>query len=177
MTTVSASDCAGRWRRTLLVGADGSRDTGTGVVWLQGITGYVDSRGFAGTLHQRGDVFEWRRDVDLEPPGPYPDAGSMRWDGQVLIETGVHEDYVEHWVRDTGTTLPTGALFLTGPDGGTGLLLHVGEQFGFACGARVVVDTVGGPKWRELDVGQSNDELRANGVCWTIKETEGNVNL
>ena len=96
------AECTGLWRRTLLIDADGSRDTGGDVRWLQGITAYVDSRGFAGPLHQRGNVFEWHRDVDLEPPGPFPDAGAMHWDGDVLVETGVHEDYVEHWVRDAG---------------------------------------------------------------------------
>ena len=104
------ADCAGLWRRTLLVGADGSRDTGGDVRWLQGITAYVDSRGFAGPLHQHDNVFEWHRDVDLEPPGPFPDAGAMHWDGDVLVETGVHEDYSEHWVRDVGPATPCGGL-------------------------------------------------------------------
>ena len=80
MTAVLASDCAGLWRRTLLIEADGSRDTGTDVTWLQGITAYVDTRGFAGTLSQSDNVFEWHRSVDLEPPGPFPDAGSMHWE-------------------------------------------------------------------------------------------------
>ncbi|MDT5014507.1 MAG: hypothetical protein QOD39_667, partial [Mycobacterium sp.] len=55
MITVSMADCAGLWRRTLLIEADGSRDSGTGVLWLQGLTTYVDSRGFAGRLDQNED--------------------------------------------------------------------------------------------------------------------------
>jgi hypothetical protein len=176
VTAVSASDCTGLWRRTLLVGADGSRDTGTDVMWLQGITAYVDSRGFAGTLHQRGDVFEWHRDVDLEPPGPFPDAGSMRWDGPVLIEAGVHENYVEHWVRESAPTLPTGALFLAAPDGGNGLLVRVGEQFGWAGGGTVVIGLVGAPQWKLLTAGWSGEQVQANGLLWSVERSEGDMN-
>ena len=59
--SVLMTECNGLWRRTLLIATDGSHDTGTGVAWLQGITAYVDTRGFAGRLSQHGDVFEWQR--------------------------------------------------------------------------------------------------------------------
>jgi hypothetical protein len=175
VTAPSIEECAGLWRRTLLIGADGSRDTGTDVVWLQGITGYVDSRGFAGTLGQRGDVFEWHRDVDLEQPGPFPDAGVMRWDGDSLIETGVHEHYVEHWVREQGPMTPSGAVFLSAPDGGAGLLVRVGDRFGWAGAGTVLIDTVGGPRWNALAIDSSDDHVQANGVRWNIERSEGNV--
>ncbi len=101
MTAVLASDCAGLWRRTLLIDADGSRDTGTDVTWLQGITAYVDTRGFAGTLSQTrqrlssgtGRSTSSRRDR-------FPMPGRCIGSDGVLVETGVHADYVEHWVRD-----------------------------------------------------------------------------
>ena len=173
MTTVVAADCTGLWRRTLLVGADGSRDASTGVLWLQGPTAYVDSRGFAGTLRQRGDVFEWHRDVEVEPPGPFPDAGAMHWDGDTLVETGVHEDYVEHWARDPGPTSPCGAVFVRGPDGSRGLVVRSGPLFGWAGGGVVVIDEVGGPRWADLRVG--SNQIRANGVRWIIDEYEGTV--
>jgi hypothetical protein len=92
--SVLMTECSGLWRRTLLIAADGSRDTGTEVAWLQGSTGYVDTRGFAGRLSQHGDVFEWQRLIDIEPPGPFPDAGQMHWEEGTLIEVGVHENYV-----------------------------------------------------------------------------------
>ena len=38
------------------------------------------------------DVFEWRRLIDIGPPGPFPDAGRMRWESRALVEVGVHED-------------------------------------------------------------------------------------
>src|SRR5690349_19360402 len=112
VSDVLVSECAGLWRRTLLIEADGSRDAETGVAWLQADGAYVDSRGFGGELVQRGTVFSWRRDIELEPSGPVLDEGDMRWEGETLIETGVHEDYVEHWVRAPGPTAPCGGLFL-----------------------------------------------------------------
>jgi hypothetical protein len=175
VTTPSLAECTGLWRRTLLIEADGSRDTSTGVVWLQGISAYADSRGFAGHLHQNGAVFEWHRDVDVEPPGPLPDAGSMHWDGDTLVETGVYADYVEHWVRDDADPVPCGAFFLSSHVG-NGLLLRVGELFAFAGGETVLIGPVGGPQWEALAIETSSDQLQANGVRWTIDRSEGNVN-
>ena len=143
---------------------------------MQGITAYVDSRGFAGSLHQSGDVFEWHRDVDLEPPGPYPDAGAMVWDGNTLVETGVHADYVEHWVRDDATTTPCWGLFLHSADLGSGLLLRVGDSFGWAGAGSVFVAPVDGSRWKALAIELSGDRLRADGTLWTVQRREGNVN-
>lgn len=176
MTAVLRQDCTGLWRRTLLVEADGSRDTGTDVLWLQGDTAYVDSRGFAGVLIQRDTVFEWRRDIDLEPPGEFPDVGSVHWDGDTLVETGVHADYVEHWVRDGGSVQPRWAMALTsGAD--RGLLLRVGGRFGWASGDSVLIGVVGDDAWRALDIGPADSHLRANGVRWDVQRIEGEVEL
>lgn len=82
------AECAGLWRRTLLIEADGTRDAEPGVLWLQSLTAYVDSRGFAGTLHQEADVFEWHREFDVTTPGPHPDAGVMRWEGTFSSRPG-----------------------------------------------------------------------------------------
>jgi hypothetical protein len=168
-------ECGGLWRRTLLIDADGRHDARTGVRWLQGSTAYVDSRGFAGRLHQSGDVFEWHRDVELEPPGEFPDAGSMQWDGDVLVETGVHENYVEHWVRDEGTADPCGAAFLRAPDGTDGLLLRVGDLFGWAGAGAVAIGPVGGQDWEVLGIMLSDNEVQAYGVRWIIERSEGNL--
>ena len=174
MTAVLASDCVGLWRRILLIEADGSRDTGTDITWLQGITAYVDTRGFAGTLSQSDNVFQWHRAVDLEPPGPFPDAGSMHWGDGILVETGVHADYVEHWRRDSVAATPCGALFLVAPDGQPGLLMRVGDLFGWAGGGTVVIDSVEGPRWNALGI--TGEHVQANGVRWTVVNSEGNVN-
>jgi hypothetical protein len=167
------ADCAGLWRRSLLIGADGTRDAGGDVRWLQGSTAYVDSRGFAGRLQCEGDVFHWHRDVDLDPPGPFPDAGVMHWDGDVLVETGVHEDYVEHWVRDGHATEPTGAAYLRSGDGSIGLLLRVGNWYGWAGGGTVAVGAVG--QWLELGIALSDSAVQYQGACWTIERSEGDL--
>jgi hypothetical protein len=170
--SVLMTECSGLWRRTLLINADESRDTGTGVAWLQGITGYVDTRGFAGRLGQRGDVFEWQRLIDIEPPGPFPDAGRMRWEAGTLIEAGVHADYVEHWRRADGPAAPCWALFAK-----ESILLRAGAQFGWADGNGVVVDEIGGPQWAALNPHISGGDLVANGVRWRIEDSEGEVDL
>jgi hypothetical protein len=170
--TVLMTECSGLWRRSLLVNADGSRDTGTGVAWLQGITAYADTRGFAGRLSQRDDVFEWQRLIDVEPPGPFPDAGRMRWEAGVLIETGVHEDYVEHWVRHDGPVAPCWGLFLT-----NAVLLRAGAQFGWADESGVVLGAIGDSEWTALNAHVDGSGLVANGVRWSIEDSEGDVNL
>ncbi|MCX8560976.1 hypothetical protein OS122_08775 [Mycolicibacterium mucogenicum] len=175
------TECAGLWRRTLLIEVDGTRDTEPGVLWLQGPTAYVDSRGFAGTLHQDADVFEWHREFDATTPGPNPDAGVMHWEGDILVETGVHEHYVEHWVRDSGEAGPTGALQLSGPAGASALLVRVGAMFGWADRTGVVLGAVGGAEQRALGIDFAGlvcagDEFQANGVRWTVDYSEGNVN-
>ncbi len=168
--TVRASDCVGLWRRTLLIEKDGSRDTATEVTWLQGVTAFVDSRGFAGTLHDDGGVFEWRRSVELQPAAE-PDVGEMRWEGDTLVETGVHADYVEHWVRDGAAQTPCWSAFLAAPDGQPGLLLRVAAWFGFAGAGTVVMGQVGGPAWNAIDTGP--ETVAAGGVLWKIERREG----
>jgi hypothetical protein len=177
MSAVLMSSCAGLWRRTLLIEADGSRIPGGDVRWLQGDSVYVDSRGFGGTLGQRGDVFEWQRMVDLEPPGPFPDAGAMHWDGGTLVETGVHADYVEHWVRDDGPRTPRWAVTLRSADAGDALLLRVGTAFGWLCSTAVTIAAVGDAEWNALAPKLSGGELHADGARWTIVQSEGNTEL
>lgn len=173
---VTIQECVGLLRRTLLVEADGSRDTGTDVLWLQGTAAYVDSRGFAGVLTQRGDVFEWRRDIDLQPPGEFPDAGHVRWEGDTLIEQGVHVDYVEHWSRDGGPVDPCWALTLSS-GGDTALLMVVGHHFGWAARDSVMIGAVGDGRWNGLDITLSGNRLRANGLRWDVQRSEGVVEL
>lgn len=175
--TVVMADCSGLWRRTLLVEADGSRDTGTDVVWLQGITAYADSRGFAGRLDQRGDVFEWSRLFDVQPAGQFPDAGRMRWEDDVLIEVGVHADYVEHWMRDDGLESPCWAMFLRAGDTRKALLLRVGEMFGWADDSGVVLGAVGGQEWAALAARNDDGGVEADGIRWSVENSEGNVEL
>ena len=174
---VVLADCSGLWRRTLLIQADGTQVAGGDVRWLQGGSAYVDSRGFGGRLEQRGEVFEWHRMVDLEPPSSTPDVGAMHWDGDTLVETGVHADYVEHWVRDDGPTSPRWALVLQSADGGAAQLLRVGALFGWACTTAVTLAAVGGDEWEALAPSPSEGQVRVNDVRWTVVRSEGDVEL
>jgi hypothetical protein len=177
MKAVLRAECSGLWRRTLLIEADGTHVTGGDVCWLQGESAYVDSRGFGGRLEQRGEVFEWHRMMDLEPPSSTPDVGAMHWDGDTLVETGVHADYVEHWARDDGSTSPRWAVMLRSADEGAALLLRVGAMFGWACATAVTLAAVGGDQWEALAPGLSAGEVRVNGVRWEVVQSEGDVEL
>jgi hypothetical protein len=128
-TITSVADLQGLWRRSLIAWPGRPSDTTTSVRWLQGPRAYIDLRqptpvpdfshvraredlsfedcawlarqeGFAGHLRFDGLHFEWVREIDFQPPSPSADAGSLRWEGDVLIETGRDADYIEHWHRD-----------------------------------------------------------------------------
>lgn len=105
----------GLWRRIALERADGTGDTATLVLWLQTDTLYADLRipadrpavrtfepalaaqeGFAGHLETQGDVACWVRRIDYRPLG-VPDVGRLSRARRVMVEHGVHDDYVEHW--------------------------------------------------------------------------------
>src|SRR6266496_4360397 len=135
---IEPSHLAGLWRRTLLVDEHGREDVTTDVVWLQGRGVYVDLRrpsgrpsfdsvrglrdlsydqvrwmatqeAFAGRLVDRGQYVEWTRCIDLHPPGPTPDAGTLSREHGLLVERGWHSDYVEHWQPEPGDSEPVWA--------------------------------------------------------------------
>lgn len=170
------TQCAGLWRRTLLIEPDGTHVTGEEVRWLQGTRSYVDSRGFAGQLEQREDVFEWHRLIDLAPPGPFPDVGHMRWHETTLIERGVHCDYVEHWQRESSADEPAWALTLTSGNE-SALLVAVGDLFGWACPTEVSIDRIGSAAWDRLGIGTQGNRIHVNGALWTVSDSEGSVQL
>ena len=160
------ADLVGPVRRTLLVAADGTRDTTTRVVWLQGPSLFVDLRlpgaepgsldgldgpgslagatseqlqalaareGFAGRFHLDGGLARWDRLVDWRPPTGVPDEGTIARDGAVVVETGVHAPYVEHWLPEPDATGDAAAVLLH-EDGSrrSGVLVRVGARFGLA---------------------------------------------
>ena len=160
MTITSVADLQGLWRRSLIAWPGRPSDTTTSVRWLQGARAYIDLRqptpapdfshvraredlsfedcawlarqeGFAGHLRFDGLHFEWVREIDFQPPSPSADAGSLRWEGDVLIETGRDADYIEHWHRDpTLTTTPASCAELREtPDRAPATLLRVGPNF------------------------------------------------
>lgn len=137
----------GVWRRTLLVRPDGSRDTTTHVEWLQAHALYVDLRqpplgadpraeqGFAGFLERDGDVFTWQRRVDLDPSTGAVDAGRLSWQGDVLVERGVHLPYVERWRRESSGEVLCAGLSLANEHGTQAVLVRVGQRLGWAAGS------------------------------------------
>lgn len=156
----TVADLPGVWRRTLVREADGSTDRVTDTMWVQGPALFADLRqppgledmvgsacltdldrprllalceqkAFAGTLQGNGDAFSWIRRIDLHPPAPLPDAGTLRWADGVLVEEGLHEAYVEHWepIEQGGSA----AALLEDPErGGVGVLVRLGSWFGYA---------------------------------------------
>lgn len=169
MTITDVSELRGLWRRSLIVSADGERDTTTSVCWLQGLRACIDLRqpaaaadfsrvrargdlsidqcawlatqqGFAGHCTFDGCYFEWTRTIDFQPAAPCADAGSLCWEGGVLVETGRDIAYIEHWQRDAAApTLPVGAITLRATDENTtAALLRVGAVFMFARDRAVV---------------------------------------
>ena len=111
----------GVWQRTLLE-TPTQRDDSTFVRWLQTPRWHADLRvpaslprdpallqGFAGCTEVKtsghGEVCHWHRELDLQPPGPNPDAGWMLFEtSERVIETGVHGIYREVWERLPGST-------------------------------------------------------------------------
>ncbi|MBO1328233.1 hypothetical protein OQ496_07785 [Acetobacter suratthaniensis] len=172
--TPALADLQGLWTRSLIAWPDGRQDTTTRVVWLQGAGGYIDLRqpadlpgfatvrclndltwdnckalaqqqGFAGTLQSDGAAFVWERELDYQPAEPTPDSGFLAWKDGMLVETGRHQPYVEHWHRETtqpatgivpprGWQAPDGVLLRLRERGvrGGGMALRVGPYFMFA---------------------------------------------
>ena len=177
---MTVTDLQGLWRRSLIAWPGRPSDTTTSVRWLQGPHAYIDLRqpmplpdfshvrsredlsfedcawlacqeGFAGHLHFDGRHFEWVREIDFQPPAPTADAGSLRWEGDVLVETGRDADYVEHWHRDTSAAkTPTTLAYMQdspatrgargAPEKAPAVLLRVGPNFMYARDRAVTLD-------------------------------------
>jgi hypothetical protein len=134
---------------------DGRIDSTTRVLWLQTQSLYADLRvpagldcrpevrgfedldhaelvalaglnGFAGTLDFDGAICRWHRELDYRPPGGPADEARAALDGDTLIETGLHADYVEDWHRQT----PAGAPLIAfrRRERPAGILVFAGEH-------------------------------------------------
>jgi hypothetical protein len=181
--TVTLPDLPGVWRRSLLASPDGSRDTTTTVLWVQGPTLYADLRlgerleGFAGGLVLANGVFEWCRRIDLSPPDPSGDRGRLSFDGDVLVEDGVNVPYVERWHRLPNSTGLSGGMLLSRP-GAEAVLVRAGAYVGYATSEpEISIGRVDGAGW---EVGWSSrselvGERRILGVAtgWRISFSEG----
>lgn len=56
------------------------------------------------------DICRWHRLADFQPPALTPDAGALCLAGDLLVETGLHDDYLEHWERLPGSDQATAVL-------------------------------------------------------------------
>jgi hypothetical protein len=172
-TVVSGvAELQGLWRRSLITWPGRGSDMTTTVRWLQGPRAYIDLRqpmprrdfshvrslddltredcgwlarqeGFAGHLGFDGVYFEWHREIDFQPRAARPDAGALRWEGNVLVETGREGDYVEHWHRDpTLPNTPANVVNLQADRGSPKkTLLRVGPYFMFARDRSIHLET------------------------------------
>ena len=73
----------------------------------------------------RPDICRWHRLADFQPPALTPDAGALHLAGDLLVETGLHDDYLEHWERLPGSDRKT--MVLAENASGGALLLRAGS--------------------------------------------------
>jgi allophanate hydrolase len=96
--------------------------------------------GFAGRLLADGPWARWERLVDLQPSSATADEGRLVAQNGVaenghVIETGRHVDYVEHWHRTPGHSVPVAGLLLRETvTRAIGVLVRVGRHFAWARG-------------------------------------------
>ena len=84
----------------------------------QTVTALSHQAGFAGITRLQGDTCEWHRALDYRPFNGQFDVGTLHWEGDILIETGVNGSYKEEWQRISKhpNLEPTAALtLLQGP--------------------------------------------------------------
>ncbi|MDP2212532.1 hypothetical protein [Phenylobacterium sp.] len=148
-------EVTGVWRREQITAPGGYLDATTRVFWVQadswygdirlkidiprkaGATSFADfsdaelielakAQGFAGQLTVTPEMCAWRRDLDYQPPGPMPDEGTWKIDGDVLIEGGIHAEYEEIWRLEPQSQ---GLRAAFRRQDGQGLLVLAGDHF------------------------------------------------
>jgi len=142
----------GTWRR-LSIEENGEKDATTQVYWLQTNRCFGDIRipaerptvdplrkmtaqqaaimnqqdGFVGITQLENDVCHWHHAIDYRSAEAQADTGRLYWEGDILVEVGPNESYVEKWQRiSTGTTA---AMTCSDESGWKGWLVVCGDQF------------------------------------------------
>ncbi|EOM76628.1 hypothetical protein [Rhodococcus rhodnii] len=95
----------------------------------EGFAGRLTDRAASGTIPAH---VEWSHVVDLHP-GAAVDAGTLEYGPDHLIERGVHADYLEHWTERARGDAEAHRLTDT-ENGADGVLVRVGDRFGWARG-------------------------------------------
>lgn len=146
----------GTWRR-LSIEENEEKDTTTQVYWLQTNECFGDIRipaerpavdplqkltvqqatvmcqqdGFVGITRFKEDVCQWHHAMDYRSAEAQADAGRLYWEGDILVEVGPNESYIEKWQRiSTGTTA---AMTCSDQSGWKGWLVVCGDQFVYMC--------------------------------------------
>lgn len=162
MSAVRLNDLAGLWRRTVIAWPDGRSDTTTDAFWLQGPKYFADLRiprgrpdlpagsclrdldwdmlrfmarqeGFFGDLEVAQSTGHWHRAFDYQPDTGVADRGTLKFEGDVLVERGVESPYVEHWQRESRAGENAMALRLVSGDPlSFGCLIAAGDAFIYA---------------------------------------------
>jgi len=124
---ITTADLQGHWRRDWIKAPD-FEDTTTRVHWLQAGALFADLRvpadlpalqggcladldaatlqsllrveGFAGEITVTDSQCTWHRAINWQGALARPDVGAMWFDGDVLIEDGVHAQYREAWLAE-----------------------------------------------------------------------------
>lgn len=141
-----------------MIWPDGTRDETTEVLWLQTSSLFADLRvpadrpaaggragfaefsdpelialsrmqGFGGALDVDGSICRWAREFDYQPPGSPPDEANFAFDGDLLIETGLHAEYEEIWERRTDIGAELAAFRLAESKGDRGGILVLAGGF------------------------------------------------
>lgn len=99
---------ASRWHADLRIPA--GRPDFSGVTSLAECTSaqlqwLAAQEGFVGVtrVDAQNDDTAWLRLADFQPPSALPDAGHARFRDGMLVETGIHADYLEHWHKVAGS--------------------------------------------------------------------------
>ena len=146
----------GVWQRTLLATTGGVHDTTTAVYWLQTASLFADLRipqpepqdaagralqaGFAGVTAIDGDICQWHRAIDFQPPSGRDDIGRMRFErADYLLEDGLDGSYHEVWERLPESLGRNWGVWLAANGGRQGCLLLAGDCFLFAAGRGAVL--------------------------------------
>ncbi|EWC40158.1 hypothetical protein GFL09_07110 [Pseudomonas stutzeri] len=170
----------GVWRRRLLTTTAGLRDETSEVYWLQTARLHADVRlpqpqpvpppvsletcshaqqmalceqaGFAGVTDVNGDICQWHRLIDFQPPGGPGDIGLMRFeDTDRLLENGLDGSYHEVWQRMPESDGVNWGLWLCAVDQPSrqACLLVAGDYFMFAADRPRPLAANGGGHLRE----------------------------
>ncbi len=91
-----------RWHADIRVPADRPEFDGVNSLdecSLSQLQWLATQQGFAGVtrVDPGNDDTAWLRVVDFQPPATLPDEGHAAFRDGMLVETGIHADYLEHW--------------------------------------------------------------------------------